>query len=273
MVKFKPFEYPVSFPNKLKFKKSTLKLILGALLMTFFLNYQPTLGFPPVKKIDKTHAQELNQQVQQIDKASLPFQFQLPHAGYITTTFSTYHPGIDLCTGLGMPIKPIAPGVITEAGYNFWGLGLIVEIDHGQGYKSLYAHMGKTYVTKGKTVDENSFIGEVGLTGHTSGPHTHLEIFKEGNRINPLAILPEIRNYPTEQDFVVHNSATPSAVLIPKPQPISTPAINAVPPSPSPSAKPEQLTSLFNLPATPKTETQPKLSNPLKNYLNPNLLH
>lgn len=270
MVKFKPFKYPLSFPiiNKL-----TLKLGLGLLLFAFFLNYQPVLGFPPVKK-NLARAQELNQQIQQINPATLGFPFQLPHAGYITTTYSTYHPGIDICTGLGMPIKPIAPGTVTEAGFNFWGLGLVVEVDHGQGYKSLYAHMGKTYVTKGKVVDENSFLGEVGLTGHTSGPHTHLEVFKDGTRINPLAILPEIRNYPTEEDFVVHNSATPSAILIPQTaKPSSIPISNAASPAPLPSSKPKQLTSLFNLTAAPKVEEQPKTLDPLKNYLNPNLHH
>jgi hypothetical protein len=164
--------------------------------------------------------------------------FQLPHEGYITTPFSSFHPGIDLCTGLGMPIKPIAKGVVISAGFNFFGLGLVVEVDHGNGYRSLYAHMGKVYVEAGKEVNENSFLGEVGLTGNTSGPHTHLEVSKDGTKIDPRLILPEIRGYPKEEDFAKIQSATPSAVAIPifKPQetsgsatPKPTPALTIAP--------------------------------------------
>lgn len=195
MVKFKPFLLFSAFPN---FK---LKLKLGALLLclSFLLNYQPTFAFPPVKQT-MVYA-EITQE-SSVSSENLGMSFQLPHEGYITTTFTAYHPGIDLCTGLGMPIKPIAKGTVVSSGYNFFGLGLVVEVDHGNGYKSLYAHMGKIYVEAGREVDENSFLGEVGLTGNTSGPHTHLEVFKDGTRIDPGLILPPIRNYPKEEDFV-----------------------------------------------------------------------
>lgn len=150
--------------------------------------------------------------------------FQLPHTGYVTTTYSAYHPGIDICIGLGMPIKPISKGVVTEAGYNVWGLGLMVEIDHGNGYKSIYGHMGKIYVTKGKEVDVNDLLGEVGMTGHTTGPHTHLEISYSGKKVDPRPLLPELRNYPKEEDFITYQSATPSAIAIPSYDEASTSA-------------------------------------------------
>jgi murein DD-endopeptidase MepM/ murein hydrolase activator NlpD len=152
----------------------------------------------------------------QTKEASLSATFQLPHPGYITTPFSSFHPGIDLCTGLGMPIKPIAKGTVSDAGYNFWGLGLFVEVDHGNGYKSIYAHMGKIYKTKGDKVGENDLLGVVGLTGHTTGPHTHLELSYNGEKVDPKLLLPTIRNYPKEEDFVKIDSATPSAILIPQ---------------------------------------------------------
>ena len=69
---------------------------------------------------------------------------------------------------------------------------------------------------------ETDYIGEVGLTGNTSGPHTHLEVYKEGSSINPLAVLPEIREYPLAEDFrPVGGTAfqgKPSLVQVP-PQP------------------------------------------------------
>lgn len=230
MVKFRPFLTGFTFPNfKLKFK-------LGALLLSlsFFLNYQPGFAFPPKSNLVYAEiAQESS-----VSGGNLGMSFQLPYDGYITTPFSSYHPGIDICAGLGFPIKPIAKGTVVNTGYNFFGLGLVVEVDHGNGYRSLYAHLGKIYTEAGKEVNENSFIGEIGLTGNTSGPHTHLEVSKDGVKIDPRLILPPIRNYPKEEDFVAVKSATPSAVTIPasappsasfKPAPTILPSTNPVP--------------------------------------------
>src|SRR5205823_5385158 len=99
--------------------------------------------------------------------SDLPDSFDLPHPGYLTTPYSSYHPGIDIATGLGMPIHPIGKGTVVDVGFNFWGLGLTVTVDHGQGYKSLYAHMGKIYVNKSQQVSKADILGEVGLTGRT----------------------------------------------------------------------------------------------------------
>lgn len=201
------------------------KIVLGVLCFSFFLNITPVQAQAP---LTSPTTQVINQAKPTNPPSSpspttLPTpapqppetHFQLPHTGYITTNFSSYHPGIDICIGLGMPIKPISKGVVTEAGYNIWGLGLMVEVDHGNGYKSVYGHMGKIYVTKGKEVDTDDLLGEVGMTGHTSGPHTHLELAYYGKKVDPRPLLPELRNYPKEEDFVVHQSATPSAVVVP----------------------------------------------------------
>lgn len=174
------------------------KFTLGIICLTFFLNYQPAFQIPPLKT-NLVHAQTEQSQVIQ-SQASL-VDFQLPHPGYISTHFSSYHPGIDLATGLGMPIKPIAKGTVVDTGFNFWGLGLMVVVDHGQGYKSTYGHMGKIYVSKGQEVGTSDYLGEVGLTGHTSGPHTHLELAKDNVNIDPLTVLPKIRDYPEASDF------------------------------------------------------------------------
>lgn len=114
----------------------------------------------------------------------------LPHPGYLTTKFSSYHPGIDIAAGLGMPIRPIMPGIVEEVNFGFIGYGNHVIIAHTQGFKSLYAHMGRVFVKKGQTVDQNTMLGDVGLTGSTTGPHTHLEITKNDAHIDPLTLLP-----------------------------------------------------------------------------------
>ncbi len=166
---------------------------LGLVCFIFLLDYQPALKFPPVKKAT-AHAQF--EQTGEVISKSLPFIPQLPHPGYLSTKFSKFHPGIDIASGLGMPIHPVAPGSIIDAGFNFWGLGLIVGVDHGSGFKSLYAHMGQIYVKKGQTVSSTDTLGMVGITGHTSGPHTHLELSRNGANIDPLSVLPAIEDLP-----------------------------------------------------------------------------
>ena len=81
--------------------------------------------------------------------------------------------------------------MIEFAGRVFDGKGNIVVIDHGDGLKSLYAHMGKIEVGVGNTVDTKTAIGTVGLTGHTTGPHVHLEIYDHDVAVNPASVLPD----------------------------------------------------------------------------------
>lgn len=95
-----------------------------------------------------------------------------------------------------MPIHPILDGVVEEVGRDIFGLGNYIVITHESGFKSKYAHLGKIYVKAGDKVTSENFLGEVGLTGHTSGPHTHLEITKDGNFLDPQKILPEIPDMP-----------------------------------------------------------------------------
>lgn len=153
----------------------------------------PVLDIVPIRQSEVRASAE---QKQEIEALSLPNPMFLPHPGYLSTTFSFYHPGIDIATGYNMPVHPIAEGVVEQVNYNFFGYGNNVVINHTAGFKSMYAHMGRIFVKVGQSVSHNNIIGEVGLTGHTSGPHTHLEITKDGRYINPLTILPEISTIP-----------------------------------------------------------------------------
>lgn len=123
-------------------------------------------------------------------------QFALPHTGYMSTFFSSYHPGIDLATDLGTAVHPINSGSVAEVYYDKFAYGHHVIVTHAQGYKSLYGHLDKIFVKKGQAVDLTTVLGQVGLTGHTSGPHTHLEITRDGQYINPAVVLPKILQMP-----------------------------------------------------------------------------
>lgn len=169
------------------------RLFLGGLLVLYFAGYQPVLALPPMKK---ALVYATTEQKQDIEGYHLAQPFQLPHPGLITTRFSSWHPGLDLATGLGMPVHPVAPGTVSEVVYGFFGLGHYVAVEHEQGFKSIYGHMGKIFVKTGDKVTNSSIMGDVGVTGRTTGPHTHLEVTKDGKYINPLLVLPPLSAWP-----------------------------------------------------------------------------
>lgn len=179
---------------KSRFPKGFKQLAIISFISLSLLGYYPNLGIPPVKKslVLASH----QEQKEEIVAESFSKPPVLPHPGYLTTRFSTRHPSIDIAAGLGMPIHPIIDGEVTKVGRDFWGLGNYVVVAHQNGFKSKYAHMSKIYVKVKDEVTPENILGEVGLTGNTSGPHTHLEIIHNEEYIDPETLLPEISNMP-----------------------------------------------------------------------------
>jgi murein DD-endopeptidase MepM/ murein hydrolase activator NlpD len=177
--------------RKLKiFHFSTIsKLSFVILLAFYFAGYQPVFSIPPVRQ-SKVYA-EFSQE-QNIESESFSEPFSLPHPGYLTTSFSAWHPGIDIATGLGMPVHPVLKGKVSEVNFNFFGYGNQVKVEHEQGLSSTYSHMGRVFAKKGDLVSKNSILGEVGVTGRTTGPHTHLEMKKDESYIDPSKLLPKV---------------------------------------------------------------------------------
>ncbi len=99
------------------------------------------------------------------------------------------HKGIDLASMSGNKIRTQAKGRVTRADANAGGYGMLIEIDHGNGFKTKYAHMQKMYVQKGDEVEANEAIGEVGSTGRSTGPHLHYEILYRGVPVDPMPFM------------------------------------------------------------------------------------
>ncbi len=95
------------------------------------------------------------------------------------------HSGIDLDGDEGDPVYAIDNGVVVYAGWNKWGYGNVLVINHGNGWQSLYAHLSGIYVGCGQSVWQTNVIGAVGNTGNSSGPHLHFEMMFEGTRVDP----------------------------------------------------------------------------------------
>lgn len=113
-------------------------------------------------------------------------RFQLPvNLIGVSQGYQDYHPGIDLRAEYGSAINPIAEGLVLDVYRSKYGYGQSIYIDHADGYSSLYAHVQRISVEAGSDVDQKTVIAEVGLTGFTTGPHLHLEIYKEGKSVNP----------------------------------------------------------------------------------------
>lgn len=111
-------------------------------------------------------------------------------AGRLAQGFHGFHRGIDILDPVGTPIKPIADGVVTEVSLGRLGWGNTVVVDHGNSLKSRYAHMDEIKVIEGDQVAKDQTLGTVGMTGWTTGPHLHLEVYQNGHAIDPAAILP-----------------------------------------------------------------------------------
>lgn len=103
----------------------------------------------------------------------------------------TNHRGIDLGGRTGNAIYATDAGVIVYAGWNDYGYGNLIMIDHGNGWQSLYAHLDQINVACGQSVEQTELIGLMGSTGNSSGPHLHFELMHTVyGKINPLDFLP-----------------------------------------------------------------------------------
>ncbi len=104
-----------------------------------------------------------------------------------------FHGGHDIAAPLGTPIRAPASGVITYSGDEFRGngnWGYVVEIDHGGGWTTIYAHLSGSMFNRGDRVEAGQIFATVGNTGLSTGPHLHVEVRQNGERRNPVDYLP-----------------------------------------------------------------------------------
>ena len=117
----------------------------------------------------------------------------MPSSGGINTYFGERgslwgverHRGIDIAGNTGDNVSASDNGKVISTGYDGRS-GNNIEIDHGRGYVTFYAHLSKIGVSVGQTVAKGQCIGKVGNTGHTTGPHLHFEIRINNVLVNPL---------------------------------------------------------------------------------------
>ena len=100
------------------------------------------------------------------------------------------HTGVDFAGKLGAEITAVADGVVTWSGDRY-GYGMMVEINHGSGYATRYAHNSENLVAVGDEVKKGQAVAQMGRTGRATGPNLHFEVLKNGRRVNPVNFIRE----------------------------------------------------------------------------------
>jgi murein DD-endopeptidase MepM/ murein hydrolase activator NlpD len=103
--------------------------------------------------------------------------------------FSPTHLGIDITAFEGTPVLASGAGVVVYATFSQYGYGNVIEIDHGNGYATVYAHLSQFNVTRCEPVMQGQVIGDSGSTGNSTGPHLHFEVRLNGVNLNPWYIV------------------------------------------------------------------------------------
>jgi murein DD-endopeptidase MepM/ murein hydrolase activator NlpD len=119
-------------------------------------------------------------------------------AGFISSYFGeradpfdgreAFHKGVDFAGSLGSSVVSVAAGVVTWSGERS-GYGKLVEINHGDGFVTRYAHNERTLVSVGQTVKRGQAVALMGSTGRSTGPHVHFEVLRNGRQVNPLSFI------------------------------------------------------------------------------------
>ncbi len=134
---------------------------------------------------------------QQLERDATPSRTPIANS-YITSGFgrradpfgrgSQYHKGIDFHARVGDPVDAVADGVVSFAGVRS-GYGNVVEIDHGNGYVTRYAHNSRLLVQVGDLVRAGQQVARAGSTGRSTGAHVHFEVWDDGRVVNPRKFL------------------------------------------------------------------------------------
>jgi hypothetical protein len=98
------------------------------------------------------------------------------------------HKGIDFAGSMGGQVIAVAKGVVTYSGKRY-SYGNLIEIAHGNGYSTRYAHNSILLVSVGDTVEKGFQIAEIGSSGRSTGPHVHFEVIKNGREVNPMPFI------------------------------------------------------------------------------------
>ncbi len=117
--------------------------------------------------------------------------FMWPTSGSISQRYAWYHQAVDIANRSNPDVVASQGGTVVTAGWNAGGYGNYVVIDHGNGYRTLYAHLlnNSMVVRAGQRVGQGQKLGSMGSTGRSTGTHLHFEVISDKGKLNPLNVL------------------------------------------------------------------------------------
>jgi len=151
-----------------------------------------TVDLSPIRSKEPARPQESSSKTAQLE------ELQAPAHGPIISRFGMrnhpifneerFHNGIDIAMDIGTPVHPVKAGVVSFSG-EISGYGRVVDVDHGNGTITRYAHLSERRVKAGDQVHTDTLLGASGETGLTTGPHLHFEVRHQGQAIDPLTVM------------------------------------------------------------------------------------
>lgn len=166
---------------------------LQKLNLKYFKSDRPVAVFiknrkPQSEDLSKTLAKEFA--LREMFRSPLGGRYSSYYGKRIDPIFRTnsFHTGLDIASSHGTPVGASRKGRVISAGW-MGGYGNAVIIDHGEGYRTLYGHLSTINVRQGAYVDAGRFIGRVGSTGLSTGPHLHFTLWHYNRLINPMKVL------------------------------------------------------------------------------------
>jgi murein DD-endopeptidase MepM/ murein hydrolase activator NlpD len=180
---------PISKLLRPIFETPSVKRIVGAQLAVMTIVAGAVSMPVTALGVVPTDILTLEERIEVDVKTDSALTYPVPEAIGVSQGYHVFHPGIDIRAPKGSTINPIAKGKVIVVASQVYGYGHRIEVDHGDGVVSLYAHLGKMFVEEGDEVTPETEIAEIGLTGHTTGPHLHLEVREDGRSVNPVNYL------------------------------------------------------------------------------------
>jgi len=170
----------VDFPYNTFVNDETFELAIGQVMIV-------PEGVPPAAKPVSPRPRQLTPDAGTVIASGT---FVWPASGQISQGFAWYHKGLDIANRSAPNVLAADSGTVVAAGWlDGYGYGNRVIIDHGNGYRTLYAHMSGVFVVPGQSVARGSAVGRMGCTGRCTGTHLHFEVIRNGVYLSPLSVL------------------------------------------------------------------------------------
>lgn len=164
-------------------------VLVGLIAMTFAVSVQGEPAIPSLQRFETLYAPADLRQARLTWPVVGPYRISsnYGHRQHPISGSTRFHRGVDIAVPLGTPILSVAAGEVVFAGWKR-GYGWVIDIAHGQGWQSRYAHAHAIGVKKGQHIVAGQVIGQVGRSGQATGAHLHLEIAREGEPMDPLTL-------------------------------------------------------------------------------------